>query len=161
MFFSLQKWEWTKRDTSIYLLQWWLWALFSISLLFHGTTVCLYDKTNTINKFKQVSFHLLYFSNSIQFFFSKDFSKLNFKHFLHGGVNVTGFDLVNTEEPNVKSFLRKWRTANQAIYPAAGHPLMVINTVYKPPNSLINQGYFINTAHLKDCLVSFEFTEWQ
>eukprot|EP00105_Crassostrea_gigas_P020120 XP_011438820.1 PREDICTED: glutamate receptor 2 [Crassostrea gigas] len=57
-------------------------------------------------------------------FATMDFSKLNFKHFLHGGVNVTGFDLVNTEEPNVKSFLRKWRTANQAIYPAAGHPLM-------------------------------------
>lgn len=57
----------------------------------------------------------------------QDFSKLNFKHFLHGGVNVTGFDLVNTDEPKVKSFLRRWRTANQVIYPAAGQPLMVIS----------------------------------
>lgn len=48
-------------------------SLFSISLLFHGTTVCLYDTTNTINKSKQVSFHLLYFSNSIQFFFRRIF----------------------------------------------------------------------------------------
>nr|XP_022326097.1 glutamate receptor 2-like [Crassostrea virginica] len=57
-------------------------------------------------------------------FATMDFSKLNFKHFLHGGVNVTGFDLVNTDEPKVKSFLRRWRTANQVIYPAAGQPLM-------------------------------------
>ncbi|XP_056009393.1 glutamate receptor 2-like [Ostrea edulis] len=57
-------------------------------------------------------------------FSTMDFSKLDFEHFIHGGVNVTGFDLVNTEEPKVKSFLRKWRTANQNIYPAAGQPLM-------------------------------------
>lgn len=99
--------------------------------------VCMIKQTQltNLNRFPFTCCIFLILSN---FFFSKDFSKLNFKHFLHGGVNVTGFDLVNTEEPNVKSFLRKWRTANQAIYPAAGHPLMVIYTVYKPPNSLIN-----------------------
>ncbi|XP_061164306.1 glutamate receptor 2-like [Saccostrea echinata] len=57
-------------------------------------------------------------------FATMDFSKLNFEHFVHGGVNVTGFDLINPEEPKVKAFLRKWRTANQIIYPAAGQPLM-------------------------------------
>lgn len=50
---------------------------------------------------------------------------------------MTGFDLVNTEEPNVKSFLRKWRTANQAIYPAAGHPLMVNTVTTHPTVSLL------------------------
>lgn len=77
----------------------------------------------------------------------QDFSKLNFKHFLHGGVNVTGFDLVNTDDPKVKSFLRRWRTANQVIYPAAGQPLMVISqhiflTVFR--NSLWFQKQQIN-----------------
>ncbi|KAK3099876.1 hypothetical protein FSP39_011081, partial [Pinctada imbricata] len=53
-----------------------------------------------------------------------DFSKLDFTRFLHGGVNVTGFDIVDSNSADVKSFLRKWRSANTNIYPSAGEPLM-------------------------------------
>ena len=39
----------------------------------------------------------------------------------YGGVNITGFQLVNYSSPFVKSFLRVWRKLDPGIWPGAAY----------------------------------------
>ena len=60
-------------------------------------------------------------SSRITFFPSQDFLNLDLERYQHGGVNITGFQLVNYSSPFVKTFLRKWNTLDANIWPGAGY----------------------------------------
>ncbi|XP_033743043.1 glutamate receptor 2-like [Pecten maximus] len=52
-----------------------------------------------------------------------DFSKLDFQRFLHGGVNLTGFDLVSEDNDEIRKFNKHWMSAKKSEYAGAGTPL--------------------------------------
>lgn len=55
----------------------------------------------------------------------QDFSRLDFRRFVHGGVNLTGFDVIDPEDKHYRTFMRKWKQANPNEYRGAGEELMV------------------------------------
>ena len=55
------------------------------------------------------------------FFFFQDFINLDMGRYQYGGVNITGFQLVNYSSPFVKSFLRVWRKLDPGIWPGAAY----------------------------------------
>ena len=55
------------------------------------------------------------------FFFFQDFINLDMGRYQYGGVNITGFQLVNYSSPFVKNFLRVWRKLDPGIWPGAAY----------------------------------------
>ncbi|VDI60713.1 Hypothetical predicted protein [Mytilus galloprovincialis] len=53
-----------------------------------------------------------------------DFSRLDFRRFIHGGVNLTGFDIIDPNNKQYKRFVRKWENASTNEYRGAGGQLM-------------------------------------
>lgn len=45
---------------------------------------------------------------------------LNLSRFRHGGVNITGFQLINRTNPGVKEFLDTWSVLEPVVWPGAG-----------------------------------------
>lgn len=50
----------------------------------------------------------------------QDILNFNLTRFRHGGVNITGFQLVNHNSRTVKSFLGGWRNLSSTVWPGAG-----------------------------------------
>ena len=46
---------------------------------------------------------------------------LSLQRFRHGGVNITGFQLINYTDPYVKEFVNAWSTVEPTVWPGAGH----------------------------------------
>lgn len=55
----------------------------------------------------------------------QDFSKLDFRRFLHGGVNLTGFDLVSEDNDEIKKFNKFRENALESEYAGVNEPLTV------------------------------------
>ncbi|KAK3606415.1 hypothetical protein CHS0354_042068 [Potamilus streckersoni] len=49
-----------------------------------------------------------------------DFINLDMQRYLHGGVNITGFQLLNFENPALRKFIRTWNMLDPYTYPGAG-----------------------------------------
>ncbi|PVD34148.1 hypothetical protein C0Q70_05411 [Pomacea canaliculata] len=49
-----------------------------------------------------------------------DMETLNLSRFRHGGVNITGFQLINRTNPGVKEFLDTWSVLEPVVWPGAG-----------------------------------------
>ncbi|KAL3878192.1 hypothetical protein ACJMK2_030560, partial [Sinanodonta woodiana] len=49
-----------------------------------------------------------------------DFINLDMQRYIHGGVNITGFQLLNFENPLLRKFIRTWNTLDPYTYPGAG-----------------------------------------
>lgn len=49
----------------------------------------------------------------------QDFQNLEMERYQYGGVNITGFQLVNYSSKFVKTFLTKWNTLDANIWPGA------------------------------------------
>ncbi|GFS00803.1 glutamate receptor subunit protein GluR5 precursor, partial [Elysia marginata] len=49
-----------------------------------------------------------------------DMSTLDFARFQHGGVNVTGFQAVDSTRPQVSTFLEEWASLQPGVWPGAG-----------------------------------------
>ncbi|KAJ8297898.1 hypothetical protein KUTeg_024429 [Tegillarca granosa] len=47
-----------------------------------------------------------------------------FGRFLHGGSNLTGFDIIDHTSVHVKDFIKEWNNASKHNYPRAGERLM-------------------------------------
>ncbi|XP_052281246.1 glutamate receptor-like [Dreissena polymorpha] len=50
-----------------------------------------------------------------------DFLNLNMERYRYGGVNITGFQLVNYSSTFVQNFLKLWRGLNPILFPGAGN----------------------------------------
>ena len=53
------------------------------------------------------------------------------ERYQHGGVNITGFQLVNYTSKFVKKFLRIWRTLDKNIWPGAGNNSIHVSKTIK------------------------------
>lgn len=51
---------------------------------------------------------------------------MDFRRFIHGGVRLTGFDIIDPLIPEYQDFMRDWVSADRNKYNAAGSELMVI-----------------------------------
>ncbi|KAL5012647.1 hypothetical protein ScPMuIL_011198 [Solemya velum] len=49
-----------------------------------------------------------------------DIRNLGIERYRHGGVNITGFQLIDYDKTQVKDFLRTWRTLKPWLWPGAG-----------------------------------------
>ncbi|KAL5012642.1 hypothetical protein ScPMuIL_011193 [Solemya velum] len=63
-----------------------------------------------------------------------DILSVNLRRYLHGGVNVTGFQLVDVENSTVRDFVSKFRSANRRKYPGSRRKLhsetaMIVDSV--------------------------------
>ncbi|XP_050415391.1 glutamate receptor isoform X2 [Patella vulgata] len=56
-----------------------------------------------------------------------DMLSLNLTRFRHGGVNITGFQLVNHSSPRVQTFLREWGSLESTVWPGAGRPILDVD----------------------------------
>ncbi|XP_076467604.1 glutamate receptor-like [Babylonia areolata] len=50
-----------------------------------------------------------------------DMATLNLERFRHGGVNITGFQLIDYNTPYVKRFVHDWSTVEPTVWPGAGN----------------------------------------
>ncbi|XP_070196713.1 glutamate receptor 3-like [Littorina saxatilis] len=50
-----------------------------------------------------------------------DMATLDLQRFRHGGVNITGFQLINYSDPYVQEFVRAWSTVEPTVWPGAGN----------------------------------------
>lgn len=55
---------------------------------------------------------------------------------MHGGANVTGFQLVDFSRPIVIKLMQRWNKLDQREYPGSESPPKVIKIIYIPPLSL-------------------------
>ncbi|ESP00207.1 hypothetical protein LOTGIDRAFT_173366 [Lottia gigantea] len=53
-----------------------------------------------------------------------DMLSLNLSRFRHGGVNITGFQLVNHTSGSVRKFLSNWTSLESNVWPGAGTPVL-------------------------------------
>ncbi|KAL5011717.1 hypothetical protein ScPMuIL_010268 [Solemya velum] len=49
-----------------------------------------------------------------------DIKNLGIERYRHGGVNITGFQLLDSTTPQVRDFLKTWKTLNPGLWPGAG-----------------------------------------
>ncbi|XP_046373503.1 glutamate receptor-like [Haliotis rufescens] len=56
-----------------------------------------------------------------------DILNFNLTRFRHGGVNITGFQLVNHNSRTVKSFLGGWRNLSSTVWPGAGKDFVQVD----------------------------------
>ncbi|KAL8563334.1 hypothetical protein ACOMHN_039671 [Nucella lapillus] len=58
---------------------------------------------------------------------------LNLQRFRHGGVNITGFQLINHSSPYVRQFLHSWSGLEPSVWPGAGqHTLQYDSSIPQP-----------------------------
>ena len=66
------------------------------------------------------------------------------ERYQHGGVNITGFQLVNHTTKYVKNFLKVWRTLDRNIWPGGGTDS--INVRSFPPLFTFKKAFLIFLA---------------
>ena len=52
----------------------------------------------------------------------KGFKDINLERFMHGGANVTGFQLVDFSNPMVIKLMQRWNKLDQREYPGSDAP---------------------------------------
>lgn len=52
----------------------------------------------------------------------KGFKDINLERFMHGGANVTGFQLVDFSNPMVIKLMQRWNKLDQREYPGSDTP---------------------------------------
>lgn len=52
----------------------------------------------------------------------KGFKDINLERFMHGGANVTGFQLVDFSSPLVIKLMQRWNKLDQREYPGSDSP---------------------------------------
>lgn len=65
----------------------------------------------------------------------KGFKDINLERFMHGGANVTGFQLVDFSNPMVIKLMQRWNKLDQREYPGSDAPPKVSPTT--PPHGEI------------------------
>lgn len=61
----------------------------------------------------------------------KGFKDINLERFMHGGANVTGFQLVDFSNPMVIKLMQRWNKLDQREYPGSDAPPKVCNVKIK------------------------------
>lgn len=56
------------------------------------------------------------------------FKDISLERFMHGGANVTGFQLVDFSKPIVIKLMQRWNKLDQREYPGSESPPKVIKT---------------------------------
>lgn len=59
---------------------------------------------------------------SFPFLSLKGFKDINLERFMHGGANVTGFQLVDFSNPMVIKLMQRWNKLDQREYPGSDAP---------------------------------------
>uniref|UniRef100_A0A8C6KJX2 Glutamate receptor n=1 Tax=Nothobranchius furzeri TaxID=105023 RepID=A0A8C6KJX2_NOTFU len=67
-----------------------------------------------------LAFCFLYFSSFLVFF--QGFKDISLERFMHGGANVTGFQLVDFSKPIVIKLMQRWNKLDQREYPGSESP---------------------------------------
>ena len=62
--------------------------------------------------------------NSDQFF-KQRISEIDLKEFKYGGVNFTGFRLVNPNDASTKNFQKNWSKLGHVNWPGSNYPIKV------------------------------------
>lgn len=87
----------------------------------------------------------------------KGFKDINLERFMHGGANVTGFQLVDFSNPMVIKLMQRWNKLDQREYPGSDAPPKVKHALIKGELSVLNRTaakmrYF---AHVNNRVVTF------
>lgn len=77
--------------------------------------------------------YVLHCSKHISLFLScfwstQGFKDISLERFMHGGANVTGFQLVDFSKPIVIKLMQRWNKLDQREYPGSESPPKVIKT---------------------------------
>lgn len=59
------------------------------------------------------------------------FKDISLERFMHGGANVTGFQLVDFSRPIVIKLMQRWNKLDQREYPGSESPPKVITKYHK------------------------------
>lgn len=104
-----------------------------IKWLFHW----IFHKMNmdciTSSGLKVFVVYVLHCSKHISLFLScfwstQGFKDISLERFMHGGANVTGFQLVDFSKPIVIKLMQRWNKLDQREYPGSESPPKVIKT---------------------------------
>ena len=53
-------------------------------------------------------------------FISQEFNSIDMRRYLHGGVNITGFQLLDPDNKRLQDFMEIWDSLDKYNYPGAG-----------------------------------------
>lgn len=65
-------------------------------------------------------------------FLSQGFKDISLERFMHGGANVTGFQLVDFGKPIVIKLMQRWNKLDQREYPGSDSPPKVMKHLDHP-----------------------------
>lgn len=96
------------------------WSMWSVIRQQKFHTLCRRVLYSTSTLFFQClhhpSFHLFFPS------FSQGFKDISLERFMHGGANVTGFQLVDFSKPIIIKLMQRWNKLDQREYPGSESP---------------------------------------